>query len=470
MAPTNFPTIKLAINGTSFSDIPPEYIQELVFDDQLSGSYTVEVVLHDEFYTRVEDAIFGEVVEQGLIPMVCSFGYLIDGELVESDVLRCYISHYLPTFSAGLDLRIRAYSAGVGKNVQFSEPLSFINAPYHEIVKSCAKAMLGEGTDLSFIQETREGQNYTGSTEPFGTVMNFLKKEIVQDAVAQDGRTGFYLGFQDDVQYPGQFGEGDSLKPSALRFGTRQFIAEKNLERREEIPTFVWLSGKQDSDVIEFRPDFQGDLLGGYGTVGTKFVGWDALNKRPVTVPVNPVSAAKEKRIADYLAKGAAVVSMGKEETSTLFQGLGSLARERFASFLDSQRAWLFEQLFGEAKQNDVSREEAVPFSARADLKSGDLDSLRDRAYSRWNKLAETVVEGDLRLSGSERTVRLRAGDLIRVLTIIPSSQRVHWSSGLWWIDSVRHEITTGYEVVCRLVRNSNADGIEEVPEGVNFV
>jgi hypothetical protein len=460
MAQVNYPTIQLEINGVDFSESPPEYIQEYVLEDVMEGAFSVEFLLHDREYTRIEDAIFREPAdrEEGSIKVISSFGYMIDGELHSSNKLYTTIFYYLPSFGAGVDARIRSYALGVGGNLQASESLSFDSIPYHEVVQICAKKMLGETTDLSWIQETSEHQKFTGSTESFGTYMSFLKEKIEPYAVDQDLNSGFTLGF--------------ALHGDTVRFGTREFVAEKQLELKQEIPTFTWLAGQQDSDVIDFRPDFTATRLGGFAANGLKCVGWDAVQKRQVTIAVNPTSAALQKKTGKYLGKGAASVSLGKDATNQSVQGVGTQIREKIFganSYEINQGTWLYDLLYGEARTNDVSGPESIPYAARLSLTENTIEQLEREAFSRWRTLFETVKTATLVLNGSERTTRMRAGDLVRVLVQIPKTNQVHWSSGVWWIDKVRHEMTSDYTVTCELKRNAYAKGVEQIPGGVTF-
>jgi len=459
MPQTNFPTIHLTINGEDFSDTPPEYIQELIFEDLQEGAYSVEVLLHDKEFTRIEDAILRAPQSGNLSEIVASFGYTIDGKLYSSERLRVCPSYYLPTFGAGVDARLRGYAFGAQFNVEFSEPLNFDNVPYHEVVKTCAQKILGADTQTDWIQETREGQNYTGSVEPFGKVINFLNEDIVPSAEDKQGNTGFKVGF--------------IKKGDVLSFGTPEFLFEKRLEEKQEIPTFTWLAGKADSDVIEFRPDFSATSLGNFAAHGLKCVGWDAIQKRQVTIAVNPTSAALEKKTGKYLAKGAAAVSLGKDATNQSIQGIGTELRERIFganSYVINPNTWLYDLLYGEAKTNDVSGPESIPYAARLSLTRNTLEELQREAFCRWRQLFNVLRTATLTLNGSERTVDLRANDLVRVLILIPKTNQVHWSSGVWWINKIRHEMTSDYTVTCELKRNANATGIQQIPGGVTFV
>jgi len=459
MAQTNFPTIKLTINGEDFSEVPPEFIQEFIFEDPRGGIYSLEFLLHDREYTRLEDALFRAPDNRVSSRIVTSFGYMINGELYSSDEIIGAIQYYLPAFGAGVDARIRAYSVGAQFDMAFREPLNFNETPYSEIVTICAKKLFGDDATIDWIQPTKEGLTFTGSTEQYTGIMNFIREALVATATDQEGNGGFTASY--------------SAKGDTLRFGTPEFIAQKQLELKQEIPTFTWLAGEADSDVIDFAPEFDASILGNFAVSGLKCVGWDAIQKRQVTIQVNPTSAAQEKKTGKYLAKGAATLSLGKGVETRRTQGIGTEFRERIFgenSFLNNQNTWLYETFFGEAKTNDLSDVEALPYSARLSLTENTLALLEAEAFTRWRSMFDSVTNAKLVLNGSHRTVRIRGGDLIRVLVLIPGSNQVHWSSGVYFVDKARHEMTSGYTVTCELLRNAYATGVEQVPGGIKFV
>jgi len=457
MPDINFPTVNLTINDVSFSDIPPEYIREFTFTDKMAGGYDIDMLLHDVEYTRLEDVLFDFNPTDKFNLLVASFGYLIEGQPITSATLRCALEHYKPTFRAGLDARIRGYAIGGALNTQINPQRSFVDTPYHRVVERCAKDLFGENVDLSWIQKTKvDSPLYTGSVRPYGSYTNFIRQEIAPYAEDPDGKTGFMVNYGPN---------GDTI-----RFGTREWLYQKRVDELGGVPTFTWLRGEADSDVISFEPDFQSDILGGFGQAGLTAVGWDAISKRPLTIPVNPTSANAKGRMSKYLGKGVATVSLGKDETSARFESRGAELRRRIlGQAIDTGSAALFDLFFGDAKTIDLTEEEAAPRTAQISLSKIDLVLAEAAAYGRWKTLAQTAVQATLELNGSERTVGLRAGDLIRVIVIIPRTGAIHWSSGLYMIEEVLHEITTNYRVVCHLYRDAHARGVEDVPGGVKF-
>lgn len=457
MPDINFPSIDLTINDVSFSDVPPEYIREFVFTDRWGGAFDVEFLLHDVEYTDLEDVLFAFNPNDKKNTLVTRFGYILNGQPFLSDTLRCAVSHYLPVLRAGVEARIRAYALGVHNNIITPTKRSFVNFPYHEVVEEITKDMFGSDADLTWIQRTREDSPlFTGGTEGFNSLFKFLKEKIEPRAEDPEGKTGFTTRY-------GWSGE-------SIIFGTAEWIAQRRLDFLQSLPVFTWLRGEADSDVIEFKPDFNSKLLGGYGQAGITNVGWDKLTKRPLVIPVNPTSAQRLNRQQKYLAKGASTVSLGKDITNQEIEGRGTELRRRIlGEALDTGSEALFDLFFGDAKTIDNSADEAVPRTIKLELSESEIEIARASAFERWTQLQQTAVEAELTLNGSEKTVRMRAGDLIRVIVIIPRTEQIHWSSGLWYINEIRHEITTNYRVVCQLIRNSNAQGVEDLPDNAKI-
>ncbi len=444
----NYPAVKVSLNDEDLTPVPPEYLTDFVFEDNESGFFSFELGLHDPNYTDIEN-IFFSARRQSEVQMEFGYYNIPNQPVATTGLLRCYVSHYLPTFEAGMDIRITGYSAGAGKNIQYNEPIEFPkDTTISEAVIIIAKKIFGDGVDLRRVEETKEDIFVPSQTTEPKKPFDFIQSELVKLAKNKDGIGDYY--FKD-----GRDGGG-------IRFSSPLFERDQ-----VEIPTFSWLGGPGQSDVLSFTPSFNGATLGAWGAEGIKFRGWDATRKKWMTIPVNPTSMAREGKLNQFLARGGAIVPMPRSETQRRIGGAGTRFRDELVNLIADE----FDRaVFGDAKINDTADEESLDTSITLPIEANNEETIRAIAENRWARLMNTITEAEITLNGSPSTIGIRAYDIIRVIVQFPNGQ-IHWSSGLWFVKQARHEIVTGtgYTVTCQLRRNSNALGANVVPEGVRF-
>jgi hypothetical protein len=245
--------------------------------------------------------------------------------------------------------------------------------------------------------------------------MTYIQERLCNRALNATAREGGYVAYwSDDI--------GGRTVGGALHFHTPDYIqpADPN-----NLPTFTYLKGAQDSNVLQFSPEFPSGSIGSVFARGVKASGSDGTGKEGVVVPVN--DSTQERLVK--LSVSSQYPSAGNEQAASSQTGVRCGLWYKDSASIEAHTKWL------------------------------------------WSFLTKQAISAGLEIAGRPQDVGLRAGQLVQLLVNnpVPNQPGLHWSSGIWRIWSIEHIINTGdiYRISMKLKRDSHLTGIytfEQIP------
>lgn len=399
----------LSRSGLDMVGFPPSFLKDLTVEASTGGMLRFEAKFADMSFDFIEAALMNprRAENPDTNRVALQWGYFSTGNV--SPIYRMFLKHAIPSFGEGVEWLFDGVSSIGAVSLLNNLPISWSSKKVSDAVQVIADALRLK----TVIEDTREDPLHDGGTGRHPH-LQYIRDVLLPRAVNVDGVGGYNA-------YVGPDPENRNI--NALHFHTRD---HRYSER--EIPTFNYLRGGRNAEVLEFTPS----ISSGVGSVlasGLTIMGADSIGKDAVQEQINDQTVSATGKVRKLgIASGYAIRQ----------------PPEDIGNSPDAAQVWL-------------------PYR--------DAASLRAHALAVWDRTSKGVYSATLSLAGTPKTVQLVPGDFIKVLVTlpIPSRQALHWSSGVWWIKKVTHQILTGshYKVDLELWRDSHLTGLYVFPDAV---
>ena len=417
-------------NEKSFKDltpVPPEWVKNFTYLSNARTFGQISLTLFDPDFEKLETMILeneldpGEDVRPNQVFRI-KFGLAFpDGKVEWTKPIHCMLQSYMPSFSAigmELSLEMSPYQIGVMAKKKYRNK-SF-TGKRSDVIKQIAALDNWEAD----VEETGDSRYFKvrgkNNPEKPSQAQTEKKKQIKQWPVKNMELSQFI----NTRIIPGAFSKVGKKKPYRLVWdesGRKVMFAPndspklkmyKDPEGNPLVFKFTCLygtqaDGKVNSQVKEWKPDFQADALGSLAGAGSVIRLYNPDTKQYETVELSP------NEIEGIVETGDVSHHVNRDK-------LNSIRMNGYTTY--------------------------TPEDARA------------VAESNFAELMWSFSEGILDLHGDAHTMKMRAGDDVELLVVLPSG-KTHWSSGLWRADEVTHTIDGTYSISCKLVRTSGMAG-----------
>lgn len=423
------PVVQLQVGDQPIQLIPPNYVQSLVYTSVIHANAFVEIKAIDPTYVNLETFLIG--ADYSKEPILIRFGYLGTEDQIMSD----WIQTQLVNFSPELDHKGTEISANfmiyTNEDVVLAKTKSYsgrISSVVRQIAEDAGLHADIEETndDINEAHPENNGNPKVWSTGPL-TTLEFIRQHLLPIARSKTSKGEYRFWIS-----PG--GSHRDKRPT-LHFHT---FEHRCPVREKGIKEFSYLINQQQQ-VLEFRPTFASNIIGNVGGSQTVMRAWDASSKRFVSKAQNTRTNPEIVSVGD---------GSGDSTRST------PVTEEGVNEDLVSQGGF---HITTESRIEDAVN--------RAEITWGHLRNASDEA------VLTLLGAPDTDLIEWYNTTDIEANDLIRVNCMIPTLGNAevlqrHWSSGLYIVKEVVHDISSRYVVTCQLQRSptDNQRGVRFVP------
>lgn len=447
------PVVQLKFGVADFIvTIPPKFLQEFTAISTCAGQDNASFVFVDPTFTKIEKLILQ--TDRKAANLLYRWGYPGNG-LEKSHWRKGIINTYQPTLS-GSGCRINLNLIAVGSEyATLIEPTVYVGR-ISTVALKIAKEMGFADKDI-FIEETDDEENEIKKTEWYSA--NQTRIDILYSlARIARSKTNPNLAFSFKLGSVGTFHFHTPGHAPATDH-------EKKLDKvtlKKQYRKFQILFG-QPMGGISFTPEYDAQQIGSFAqsVIGTTF---------------DPRTKQFKKRIYDRDQIGMTRKDDPKNARTTS----PPLVKSRDISQLEKK---------ANARVHVPSRQ--VAMGGRCSGRTTHRHIAPDMAFNKienaFKYLHENVTRGTLELVAlpeyADFTQDELYTDIYVVLppesigdNIVPSStidQEVrdayaglHWSSGRYYIETVTHTITTGYQISAELIRQTMLDGPADAKTG----